>query len=60
MNYKFSKDEINKLKKHCDRNYDDYLLKIFINSRYFYADNYYLFIQQDSKLTLYLLFQDLK
>lgn len=52
INYKFSKDEIEKLNKQSDNSYSDYLLKIVINSIAIFMENYYLFVQQNSNIDI--------
>ena len=51
INYKFSKNEIKKLNSNSD-NYNDYLLKIIINSISIFMDNYYVFIHQNSDIDI--------
>ena len=52
INYKFTQDEIKKLSHNCPNNYNDYLLKIIINSLSIFMDNYYLFIHQNSDIDI--------
>jgi len=51
INYKFTKDEIKKLNSNSD-DYNDYLLKIVINSISIFMDNYYVFIHQNSDIDI--------
>ena len=52
INYKFTKNEIKKLNSNSDNSYNDYLLKIIINSLSIFMDNYYVFIHQNSDIDI--------
>ena len=52
INYKFTKEEVLKLNSKSGNSYNDYLLKIIINSLSIFMDNYYLFIHQNSDIDI--------